>query len=152
MLQHPLRGAERERRPLRHLRRQLEPDLVTFREARRELGLMHTTYSAALRQGRVAILAWSSEQLLPGYPLLEARLRATTAGLAALDELASLRGSDPEATLLDVYQRAVESVHPVGDFVRRVPDGPAPDEIVMFLAYADGGRPIPRCGSGPVRT
>lgn len=33
-----------------------------------------------------------------------------------------------------------------------VPDGPAPDEIVMFLAYADGGRPIPRCGSGPVRT
>ena len=32
-----------------------------------------------------------------------------------------------------------------------VPDGPAPDEIVMFLAYADGGRPIPRCGSGPVK-
>ena len=31
-----------------------------------------------------------------------------------------------------------------------VPDGPAPDEIVMFLAYADRGRPIPRCGSGPV--
>ncbi len=33
-----------------------------------------------------------------------------------------------------------------------VPDGPAPDEIVMFLAYADRGRPIPRCGSGPART
>jgi hypothetical protein len=33
-----------------------------------------------------------------------------------------------------------------------VPDGPAPDEIVMFLAYADRGRPIPRCGSGPVKT
>jgi demethylmenaquinone methyltransferase/2-methoxy-6-polyprenyl-1,4-benzoquinol methylase len=32
--------------------------------------------------GRVAILAWSSEMLLPGYPLLEARLRATSAGLA----------------------------------------------------------------------
>ena len=32
-----------------------------------------------------------------------------------------------------------------------VPDAPAPDEIVMFLAYADGGRLIPRCGSGPVR-
>ena len=30
-----------------------------------------------------------------------------------------------------------------------VPDGPAPDEIVMFLAYADGGRAIPRCGKGP---
>lgn len=33
-----------------------------------------------------------------------------------------------------------------------VPDGPAPDEIVMFLAYADRGRPIPRCGKGPIRT
>ncbi|MGI9369743.1 MAG: amino acid synthesis family protein [Ruegeria sp.] len=33
-----------------------------------------------------------------------------------------------------------------------VPDGPAPDEIVMFLAYADRGRPIPRCGTGPVKT
>ena len=32
--------------------------------------------------GRVILLAWSSEQLLPGYPLLEARLRATSAGLA----------------------------------------------------------------------
>lgn len=33
-----------------------------------------------------------------------------------------------------------------------VPDGPAPDEIVMFLAYADRGRPIPRCGKGPIST
>lgn len=33
-----------------------------------------------------------------------------------------------------------------------VPDGPAPDEIAMFIAYADRGRPIPRCGSGPVKT
>ena len=33
-----------------------------------------------------------------------------------------------------------------------VPDAPAPDEIVMILAYADRGRPIPRCGSGPAKT
>jgi demethylmenaquinone methyltransferase/2-methoxy-6-polyprenyl-1,4-benzoquinol methylase len=33
-------------------------------------------------EGCVAILAWSSERLLPGYPLLEARLSATTARLA----------------------------------------------------------------------
>ena len=30
-----------------------------------------------------------------------------------------------------------------------VPDAPRPDEIVVLLAYANGGRPIPRCGSGP---
>jgi demethylmenaquinone methyltransferase/2-methoxy-6-polyprenyl-1,4-benzoquinol methylase len=32
--------------------------------------------------GTVAILAWSSQMLLPGYPLLEARLNATSSGLA----------------------------------------------------------------------
>lgn len=32
--------------------------------------------------GCVAIFAWSSEQLLPGYPLLEARLSGTASGLA----------------------------------------------------------------------
>jgi ubiquinone/menaquinone biosynthesis C-methylase UbiE len=32
--------------------------------------------------GILAIIAWSSEQLLPGYPMLEAKLSATTPGIA----------------------------------------------------------------------
>lgn len=32
--------------------------------------------------GRIAILAWSSEKLLPGYPILEARLNTTISGIA----------------------------------------------------------------------
>lgn len=28
-------------------------------------------------------------------------------------------------------------------------DGPRADEIAIILALADGGRPLPRCGSGP---
>jgi demethylmenaquinone methyltransferase/2-methoxy-6-polyprenyl-1,4-benzoquinol methylase len=32
--------------------------------------------------GSVVILVWSSQQLLPGYPLLEARLNATSSGIA----------------------------------------------------------------------
>ena len=36
--------------------------------------------------GRVILLAWSSERLLPGFPGLEARLGATTAGLAPFAE------------------------------------------------------------------
>jgi SAM-dependent methyltransferase len=32
--------------------------------------------------GSVAILAWSSQMLLPGYPLLEARLNSTSSGIA----------------------------------------------------------------------
>lgn len=32
--------------------------------------------------GSVSVLAWSSQSLLPGYPVLEARLNATSAGIA----------------------------------------------------------------------
>jgi ubiquinone/menaquinone biosynthesis C-methylase UbiE len=41
--------------------------------------------------GRVAIFAWSSETLLPGYPVLEARLDATSAGIAPF-----VKGKRPE--------------------------------------------------------
>jgi ubiquinone/menaquinone biosynthesis C-methylase UbiE len=45
--------------------------------------------------GIVAILAWSSENLLPGYPELEARLHATAAGIAPFT-----RCSEPESHFL----------------------------------------------------
>jgi len=41
--------------------------------------------------GRVAILFWSSQQLLPGYPILEARLNTTSPATAPLTE-----GMSPE--------------------------------------------------------
>ena len=31
-----------------------------------------------------------------------------------------------------------------------VPDSPRPDEIMMVVALADGGRPVPRCGQGRI--
>jgi SAM-dependent methyltransferase len=45
--------------------------------------------------GRVAIFAWSSERLLPGYPLLEARLNATSSGIAPFN-----KGESPELHFL----------------------------------------------------
>lgn len=45
--------------------------------------------------GTVAILAWSHETLLPGHPILEARLRATSAGVAPFQ-----LGSTPESHFL----------------------------------------------------
>ncbi len=45
--------------------------------------------------GSVAILAWSSQQLLPGYPLLEARLNATASGIAPF-----IKGKRPELHFL----------------------------------------------------
>lgn len=41
--------------------------------------------------GSVTILAWSSQQFLPGYPLLEARLNATSSGIAPF-----VKGKRPE--------------------------------------------------------
>ena len=41
--------------------------------------------------GSVTIIAWSSQQLLPGYPLLEAHLNATSSGIAPF-----ARGTAPE--------------------------------------------------------
>jgi len=55
--------------------------------------------------GSVVILAWSSEKLLPGYPLLEARLNATSAGLAPFT-----RGKRPELHFL----RALGWFHDAG--------------------------------------
>ena len=43
----------------------------------------------------VAIFAWSSENLLPGYPLLEARLNATSSGIAPF-----IKGKRPELHFL----------------------------------------------------
>jgi demethylmenaquinone methyltransferase/2-methoxy-6-polyprenyl-1,4-benzoquinol methylase len=55
--------------------------------------------------GRVAILAWTSQQLLPGYPLLEARLNATCSAYAPL-----LRGQQPASH----FMRALRSLAEAG--------------------------------------
>jgi len=55
--------------------------------------------------GIVAILAWSSEHLLPGYPLLEARLSATVAGISPFT-----RGKRPSSHFL----RALGWFHEAG--------------------------------------
>ncbi len=45
--------------------------------------------------GIVAIIAWSSENLIPGYPLLEAKLSATSSGIAPF-----AKGRNPELHFL----------------------------------------------------
>jgi demethylmenaquinone methyltransferase/2-methoxy-6-polyprenyl-1,4-benzoquinol methylase len=55
--------------------------------------------------GRVALLAWTSQQLLPGYPLLEAQLNATCSAYAPL-----LRGTDPASH----FMRSLRSFSEIG--------------------------------------
>jgi demethylmenaquinone methyltransferase/2-methoxy-6-polyprenyl-1,4-benzoquinol methylase len=50
--------------------------------------------------GRIAILAWSSQCLLPGYPLLEARLNGTCSSLAPF-----VTGKPPESHFLRALGR-----------------------------------------------
>ncbi len=56
--------------------------------------------------GGVAILAWSSEKLLPGYPLLEARLNATSAGIAPFVSRDGARRHTSSAGLAGSVQQA----------------------------------------------
>ena len=55
--------------------------------------------------GIVAIIAWSSEKLLPGYPFLEAKLSATTSGIAPFT-----KGKNPEAH----FHRALDWFYEAG--------------------------------------
>ena len=59
------------------------------------LPLLRELTRVAKPGGSVAILAWSSQQLLPGYPLLEARLNATSSGIAPF-----VKGKRPESHFL----------------------------------------------------
>jgi len=54
--------------------------------------------------GRIAMAAWSSQQFLAGHPRLEARLNATTAGLAPFNH-----GDDPKGHLLGTAGRMHDS-------------------------------------------
>lgn len=56
-------------------------------------------------RGSVAILGWTSQQFLPGYPLLEARLNGTCSGYRPF-----LNGTDPQHH----FMRAAVSMRQVG--------------------------------------
>ena len=55
------------------------------------LGLIKGLSRVVKPGGIVSILIWSSQMLLPGYPLLEARLNTTSSGIAPFS-----RGTSPE--------------------------------------------------------
>jgi demethylmenaquinone methyltransferase/2-methoxy-6-polyprenyl-1,4-benzoquinol methylase len=69
------------------------------------LPLLREMVRVARPGGSVAILAWSSQQLLPGYPLLEARLNATCSAFAPF-----VKGQRPEAH----FARALRWFHEAG--------------------------------------
>jgi demethylmenaquinone methyltransferase/2-methoxy-6-polyprenyl-1,4-benzoquinol methylase len=87
--------------------------------------------------GKVALAIYSSQQLLPGYPLLEARLNATTAGIAPFST-----GSPPETHYLraaGVMRSAGLKGVEVSTFVAGF-HAPLPDDIRTALTLLIGMR------------
>ncbi len=80
--------------------------------------------------GTLAILAWSSEKLLPGYPVLEARLNATTSGIAPF-----AKGKNPGMHFFRTLGRLTEAglEEPVAETFAGTVHAPLSEEDRMSL-------------------
>ncbi len=86
----------------------------------------------------------------PGFVVMDERqadraLREALAALVAelardtpevLTQLATLPGTDPDQTLLDLYTAARDSLYSVGEFIRRVPEGPSVSDVLADVRDA----------------
>jgi len=70
-------------------------DCVGYPTSEEPLSLLKELARVVKPGGSVAILAWSSQQMLPGYPLLEARLNATCSAL-----IPCVKGKRPESNFV----------------------------------------------------
>ncbi|MGM0585736.1 MAG: amino acid synthesis family protein [Pseudomonadota bacterium] len=85
------------------------------------------------------------------HPRLGAPMRAAAGGGAAL--IPSNCKAGPAGTAIDVPLGHKDDAWSFAHFdtlTVSVADAPRPDEIVICVALADGGRPHPRVGQGPV--
>ena len=85
------------------------------------------------------------------HPKLGKPMRAALGGGAAI--IPSNVKVGPAGTVIDVplgHKDDVWSFDHSDTMTLFVPDGPRPDEIVIVVAIADGGRPRPRVGKGRI--
>lgn len=139
-----------------------EQDLSPLFEIGAELGQRIAAEAVGLLNappvsyGKAAIVGVSGDMEHGGaviHPRLGAPMRAAAGGGAAVISSNVKIGSVGASIDLPLgHKDNPWSFDHFDTMTLSVPDGPAPDEIVMFIAYADRGRPIPRCGSGPVKT
>lgn len=86
------------------------------------------------------------------HPMLGRPMRAAIGGGQAV--IGSNVKVAPPGALLDVplgHKDEPWSFEHFDTITVSVPDAPRPDEIVVVMAIADGGRLHNRCGSGPIR-
>lgn len=139
-----------------------EPDLSALFEIGAALGEALAAQAAALlprppvSYGKAAIVSVGGDMEHGGaviHPRFGAPMRAAAGGGKAVIpsnvKLGALRAS------IDLPLGCKDNPWSFDHFdtiTLSVPDAPRPDEIVLCLAYADRGRPIPRCGRGQVES
>lgn len=136
-------------------------DLRLLFELGSELGrmLMHDLVghlgAPPLSYGKGAIVGLAGEMEHGGaciHPMLGKPMRAAVGGGEAI--IPSNVKVAAAGTPLDLplgHKDSVWSFDHFDTMTVMVADAPRPDEIVVVMAVADGGRPNPRCGNGPVR-
>lgn len=107
----------------------------------------------AVSYGKAALVGVSGDMEHGGaviHPMLGAPMRQATGGGEAV--ISSNVKVAPVGAAIDVpigHKDNAWSFDHFDTMTLMVADAPRPDEIVICLVYSDGGRPIPRCGSGP---
>lgn len=108
----------------------------------------------AVAYGKAAIVGISGEKEHGGaciHPMLGRPMRdAIDGGKAIIPSNVKLGTTGASIDVPIGHKDNVWSFDHFDTITVSVDDGPRPDEIVVILVFADGGRPIPRCGSGPV--
>lgn len=138
-----------------------EPDLTPMFEIGKLVGeklvgeMVGLLSGPAVSYGKGAIVGLAGEKEQGGacvHPMLGKPMRGAIGGGKAV--IVSNVKVAPAGTPLDVPLGHKDDEFSFDHFDTMtvfVPDGPRPDEIMVALVLADGGRPLPRCGSAPVR-
>jgi hypothetical protein len=109
----------------------------------------------AVSYGKGAIVGLAGEKEHGGacvHPMLGKPMRAAIGGGKAV--IVSTVKVAPAGTPLDVplgHKDDEFSFDHFDTLTVSIADAPRPDEIVVVLVLADSGRPLPRCGSAPIR-
>lgn len=108
---------------------------------------------APVSYGKAAIVGVAGEMEHGGgvvHPKLGAPMRAASGGGEAV--IPSNVKIGPPGTAIDLplgHKDNPWSFDHFDTMTLMLADAPGPAEIIMCLAYADGGRAVPRCGKGP---
>lgn len=108
----------------------------------------------AVAYGKAALVGVSGEKEHGGaciHPMLGRPMReAIGGGKALIPSNVKVVGAGASIDVPIGHKDDVWSFDHFDTITVAVDDGPRPDEIVVVLVLADGGRPLPRCGKGPV--